>query len=143
MNNSPYTCIVIDRPTYKAYKNMIYRCTNSLYPRFKDYGGRGIMVCDKWLIGYENFLSDMGERPSSEYSIDRIDNDGNYTPENCRWTTRNVQMTNKRQTIVHNPLVILDVVNKLNMGVSVKEIAKNSPMSQGGIYHYKEKIKAK
>jgi hypothetical protein len=77
------------------------RCYNKKYPFYKDYGGRGIKVCERWLgkNGFTNFLNDMGERPSG-YSIDRIENDGNYSKSNCRWTTTHVQSRNKRSNMV-------------------------------------------
>jgi hypothetical protein len=74
------------------------RCSNPKNVRFKDYGGRGIYVCDRWQF-YENFLADMGERPKGK-SLDRIDNDGPYSPDNCRWATPIQQMRNKRNNIM-------------------------------------------
>lgn len=82
--------------TYNTWRNMTKRCRD---PKFRDYhcyGGRGITVCDRWLV-FENFLEDMGERPAG-LQLDRINNDGNYEPGNCRWTTPKVNANNRRRT---------------------------------------------
>ena len=85
-------------PEYSVYSSMIARCSSDN----KDYGGRGIEVCTRWLeespVGFLNFLKDMGNRPDS-YEIDRIDVDGNYEPSNCRWVDLSIQSFNKRKRI--------------------------------------------
>lgn len=81
-------------PLYKVWAEMIQRCTNRSHSRWPDYGGRGITVCERWM-DFANFFADMGERPD-DLSIDRINNDGNYEPGNCRWATHSQQNRNKR-----------------------------------------------
>jgi hypothetical protein len=86
--------------TYASWLNIKQRCTNPNNPKYADYGGRGITVCERWLKSFENFLADMGEKPEGAgWSIDRFpDNNGNYEPGNCRWATDGQQRLNKRTT---------------------------------------------
>lgn len=81
---------------YRSWGSMISRCYNPNHRDFKNYGARGITVCDQWRNSFETFLADVGRRPSSKHSIDRIDNDGSYEPENVRWATACQQNRNKR-----------------------------------------------
>lgn len=80
---------------YASWAGMKYRCASAKCKCYKNYGGRGIRVCDRWDV-FENFLEDMGERPDGT-SIDRIDNDGNYEPGNCKWSTPLEQASNTRR----------------------------------------------
>jgi len=84
---------------HSAWSSMLKRCTNPNHKHYKHYGGRGISVCDRWKISFNNFLADMGERPSKEYSLDRIDVDGNYSPDTCRWATNIEQQRNTTANI--------------------------------------------
>ena len=81
---------------YMIWSQMKDRCTNKNNKNFHHYGGRGIIVCKEWMDSFEQFLKDMGSRPSDMHSIDRIDVDGNYDPNNCRWATHKEQMNNTR-----------------------------------------------
>jgi len=84
---------------YYTWSALVQRCTNPNEPGYKNYGGRGITVCERWRNSFANFYADMGEKPAS-LSIDRIDNNGNYEPKNCRWATRKEQRANQRPTAV-------------------------------------------
>lgn len=81
---------------YRTWSNMIDRCERVSNKQFRDWGGRGIKVCPRWRESFAAFLADMGRKPSPDHSIDRINNDGNYEPGNCRWATRLEQNRNKR-----------------------------------------------
>lgn len=90
---------------YKLWTNMIQRCTNPQNTKYANYGGRGIKVCKEWRNDFKAFLNDMGERPDN-MELDRIDNNGNYEPSNCRWSTRQEQTRNTRQ---NHPVAQLDM----------------------------------
>jgi len=86
--------------TYVSWQCMLNRCLNNKYKFYKNYGGRGIKVCDRWKK-FENFYEDMRERPSDK-SLDRINNNGNYYKENCRWATDKEQCNNRRNNLLAN-----------------------------------------
>lgn len=108
---------------YETWYSMKRRCYNPKSHKYKNYGARGIKICDRWLdpkSGFQNFLADMGPRPGKGYSIERIDVNGDYSPDNCKWITIKEQAYNKTTTLVipigetFNGLTILEEVESIS-----------------------------
>lgn len=87
---------------YMIWANMNQRCNNKNNTHFKDYGGRGIFVCEKWISSFSDFFKEMGSRPSKKHTLDRIDNNKGYCIENCKWSTRKEQIENRRTSLKIN-----------------------------------------
>lgn len=118
---------------YHSWCHMRARCYDPNNPKFKDYGDRGIIVCEKWLASYENFLEDMGRKPSRRHTLGRIHNDGNYEPSNCEWQLPTKQARNRRT----NKLTLVEA-REIRMlyngrGYGQKELAQEFGVSQAMI----------
>jgi len=87
----------VKHPLYETWKSMRRRCLNPKCDAYPYYGGRGITVCERWLFSLDNFVADMGPKPSGKHTLDRIDPNGNYEPGNCRWATAHEQRINQRK----------------------------------------------
>ena len=122
-----------------SWKDILHRCFNPKLKRYDDYGGRGITVCDRWAKSYDAFLEDMGPRPIGK-SIDRIDNNGDYEPGNCRWATRKQQNRNKRNNIYVQlgelNMIRADWIRLLGITVSKWEYRAKIGMSSKEIVEY-------
>lgn len=97
-SNSNWRGGMSKHPLYERYLDMIGRCYRVTHARYQAYGGRGIRVCDRWRESFWNYVEDLGERPNDgqRWTVDRINNDGDYEPSNCRWATYTQQARNKR-----------------------------------------------
>lgn len=141
----------LESKEYKIWSGMKARCYSVNRKAYKDYGGRGISVCDRWVNSFENFLSDMGKRPTDNHTIERLDNDGNYEPSNCCWATRKDQQKNRRVSRrltafgetknitewFNDPRCVVSpvsVYSRLNSGMSAEE-ALSLPRKRCGLTH--------
>lgn len=91
--------VVPTRRSYDSWRGMHQRCLNPKFPQYADYGGRGITICARWLNNYDAFYDDMGLRQKG-YTLERINNEGNYEPGNCRWATQTEQNRNMRKSVI-------------------------------------------
>ncbi len=105
---------------YSTWRGIKARCLNPNATGYERWGGRGITVCSKWRDSFENFLSDMGRKPSKNHTIERVDNDGNYEPSNCVWATRKEQALNRRSNLVVNGkrTTLAECANRIGISVA-------------------------
>ena len=123
---------------------MIQRCTNPLNKSFKNYGGRGITVCGRWLAGFEFFLSDMGLRPGPNLSIERLDNNRGYEPSNCVWATASQQAKNRRdgslrgEQAKHPKLTVAAVMEIRGSMLTNTQLSRKFGVTRAAIYNVRK-----
>lgn len=109
-------------PAYAVWRSMRQRCESPTHPAWRNYGGRGIAVCAAWAEAFENFWADMGPTWAPGLDLDRADNSGSYTPENCRWVSRRVNARNKRNRLVigtpEGPMQLAEAAERSGLGVT-------------------------
>ncbi len=110
-------------PLFGTWYSMILRCYEPKNNKYYDYGSRGIRVSNEWLYSFANFLEDMGNKPSDKHSLDRINNDGPYSKDNCRWSTPTEQSRNRRNTLKvfyeGKEIVLIELCEKLNVDYEI------------------------
>jgi len=107
------------------------RCYSSTDAAYKDYGARGITVCERWLASFGDFVADMGDKPTKSHSIDRRENDLGYTPENCRWATQTEQAENKRSSIKIAHDGKIKTLNQLSVEFGISYLALSRRLQAG------------
>ena len=112
-------------PEFRIWQHMKDRCHNPNNTGYQNYGARGISVDERWRHNFENFLADLGRRPSAKHSLDRIDNDGNYEPGNCRWATHKEQKRNRR----NSRIVTID-----GLTACLSEVCERLGLDRGRVY---------
>jgi len=115
--------LLTKQPEYQIWSQIKQRTRNVNCKKYDSYGGRGINMCDEWYNSYQSFIDDVGRRPDKEHSLDRIDNDGDYKPGNCRWVTAKIQNLNKRTSAIVNTG---DVFGKLTVVCEVEGKLRNN-----------------
>ena len=122
--------------TYKSYLDMIIRCNNPKSKPYPHYGGRGIKVCERWMRSFENFIEDMGARPSNNLSLERINNDGNYELSNCKWADRYDQANNKSNNTLISYKSELYTIAELARLLEIKPYVLRDRTSRKKIFVY-------
>ena len=136
-NNNGFKHGYSNTPEYWSWKGMMRRCSDKKYKDFHNYGGRGIRVCKRWLE-IENFIADMGVRPVGT-SLDRINNNGHYTPSNCRWATKQEQRQNSRTSKLR-PRDVRYIRTLLARGVPAPRIGEMFKVSEKNVRNIRDRL---
>ena len=128
-------------PEYGAWQNIKHRCLNKRSKAYSQYGGRGIKICERWIGSFENFISDMGERGEKDLSIERINVNGDYEPENCKWATTKEQARNKTNSrkfkVFGNDYFLDDLAIEFNVHPgSFRNRIKNGETNEQAVINY-------
>lgn len=121
-------------PIYRTWEHMIERCENKRCKSYRLYGARGIKVCERWRNSYDDFCRDMGPRPSPFHSLDRIDSNGNYEPNNCRWATIQQQNRNTSKNVLDEESV-RQIKCLFRMGIPMRWIAQTFKIGHSTVSH--------
>lgn len=111
-------------PLYHTWIGILRRCYDSKFFGYEFYGAKGITVCERWTKDFHAFVEDMGDKPSTEYSIDRIDGTKGYCPENCRWATKAEQGQNTKATVL-DANIVMEIRDRISIGEKQTDIAKH------------------
>ena len=136
-------------PLYYTWSGLKQRCLNTRHRDFHRYGGRGVSVCDRWRDSFEAFVEDVGEKPGPDFSLDRVDNNGDYEPGNTRWATRAEQNANKRRGAARGEKArsakltedaVREVRKLLAQGVKQTEVAKQLGVAKQTVSNVKNGV---
>lgn len=134
LQNSQFKHGMSHSPDWVRWSGIKARCFNPNHINYRNYGGRGVTMCDRWKDSFENFLADMGSPPSPQHTIDRIDSNGNYEPGNCRWTDRRTQARNTR-TIQLNPVAVCLIRHMRRRGSKLTDLGHAFGISSPYVAH--------
>ena len=126
-------------PLYYTWRGMRSRCNDPTHKNYPNYGGRGIKVCDRWLHSFQNFRTDMGDKPTPNHTLDRINNDEGYSPDNCRWQTRKEQAHNRKNSMWDNGKTLQQIAEENDIPYGTLKVRYNKGLRGDELLKYKRK----